>query len=62
MGLVGPDEAAGKTTTLRMLAGLLDPTEGEIKIAGRSAMPEGFRIGSRIRSDIWLSASACTRI
>jgi ABC-2 type transport system ATP-binding protein len=32
-GLVGPD-GAGKTTTLRMLAGVLDPTGGEASVAG----------------------------
>ncbi|GAB4504423.1 MAG: ABC transporter ATP-binding protein [Anaerolineales bacterium] len=32
-GLVGPD-GAGKTTTLRLLAGLLDITEGEATVAG----------------------------
>ena len=32
-GLVGPD-GAGKTTTLRMLAGIMDPTEGNATIAG----------------------------
>lgn len=34
-GLVGPD-GAGKTTTLRLLAGLLDITEGEAAVAGFS--------------------------
>ena len=33
VGLVGPD-GAGKTTTLRMLAGLLDPSDGDIEVAG----------------------------
>ncbi|MBI5443442.1 MAG: ABC transporter ATP-binding protein [Deltaproteobacteria bacterium] len=32
-GLVGPD-GAGKSTTLRLLTGILDPTEGEAWVAG----------------------------
>ena len=32
-GLVGPD-GAGKTTTLRLLCGLLDPSEGQALVAG----------------------------
>lgn len=32
-GLVGPD-ASGKTTTLRMLCGILPPDDGEAKVAG----------------------------
>jgi ABC-2 type transport system ATP-binding protein len=34
-GLVGPD-GAGKTTTLRMLAGILPPTGGDARVAGCS--------------------------
>ena len=34
-GLVGPD-GGGKTTTLRMLAGILTPTEGDAVVAGHS--------------------------
>ncbi len=32
-GLVGPD-GAGKTTTLRLLCGLMEPTEGQVWVAG----------------------------
>ena len=38
-GLVGPD-GAGKTTTLRLLCGLVDPTEGEAWVAGRNTARE----------------------
>src|SRR5258708_22233862 len=38
-GLVGPD-GAGKTTTLRLLSGLLDPTEGEAWVAGHNVARE----------------------
>src|ERR1039457_3083076 len=38
-GLVGPD-GAGKTTTLRMLCGLIDPTEGSARVAGHDVAKE----------------------
>jgi len=43
-GIVGPD-GAGKTTTLRMLAGVLPPTEGTAHVAGVevSTDPEGVK-------------------
>lgn len=43
-GLVGPD-GAGKTTTLRMLAGVLTPDAGAITIAGHDVVrdPEGAK-------------------
>jgi ABC-2 type transport system ATP-binding protein len=36
-GLVGPD-GAGKTTTLRMLCGLMDPSEGQAWVAGHDVV------------------------
>jgi ABC-2 type transport system ATP-binding protein len=43
-GLVGPD-GAGKTTTLRMLAGILTPTAGDARVAGFSVTtaPEALK-------------------
>jgi ABC-2 type transport system ATP-binding protein len=43
-GIVGPD-GAGKTTTLRMLAGVLRPTSGEVSVAGIDvrASPESVK-------------------
>jgi ABC-2 type transport system ATP-binding protein len=43
-GIVGPD-GAGKTTTLRMLAGVLRPTAGDARVCGASVVrdPEGVK-------------------
>jgi ABC-2 type transport system ATP-binding protein len=43
-GIVGPD-GAGKTTTLRMLAGVLRPSEGDAIVAGESIVtdPEAIK-------------------
>jgi ABC-2 type transport system ATP-binding protein len=46
-GLVGPD-GAGKTTTLRMLTGLLDPSEGRAWVAGHDAAREPQAVKDRI--------------
>ncbi|HUG42515.1 MAG TPA: ABC transporter ATP-binding protein [Longimicrobiales bacterium] len=46
-GLVGPD-GAGKTTTLRMLAGVLRPTAGDALVAGRSVAREPDRVRPHI--------------
>lgn len=46
-GLVGPD-GAGKTTTLRLMCGLLDPTEGRVEVAGRDVVRDLDAVKDRI--------------
>lgn len=46
-GLVGPD-GAGKTTTVRMLCGLLDPDAGEARVAGFDAARQTTAVQDRI--------------
>ncbi len=46
-GLVGPD-GAGKTTTLRMLAGILTPSSGDAQVAGHSIVREPEALKDRI--------------
>jgi len=46
-GLVGPD-GAGKTTTLRMLAGVLSPTSGDAVLDGTSVARDPERVKPRL--------------
>ena len=46
-GLIGPD-GAGKTTTMRMLAGILRPDSGEISILGVDAVKKPESVKERI--------------
>ena len=46
-GLVGPD-GAGKTTTLRMLCGLMDATEGSARVAGHDVAKDSQAVRDEI--------------
>lgn len=46
-GLVGPD-GAGKTTIMRLLAAIMEPTSGDARVAGYSILNEGESIKEEI--------------
>jgi ABC-2 type transport system ATP-binding protein len=46
-GLVGPD-GAGKTTTIRMLAAIMDPSQGHARVAGYDTVKQAEAIKHRI--------------
>jgi ABC-2 type transport system ATP-binding protein len=46
-GLVGPD-GSGKTTTMRLLSGILSPTSGEAWVEGSHVVRESERVKERI--------------
>jgi len=46
-GLVGPD-GAGKSTTMRLLTGIMAPTSGEAWVAGFPVLTEAERIKEKI--------------
>ena len=46
-GLVGPD-GAGKTTTIRMMCAIMDPSEGSARVAGFDTVSEPEQIKRRI--------------
>ncbi len=46
-GLVGPD-GAGKTTAMRLLTAIMEPTSGDAWVTGHSILREGERIKERI--------------
>ncbi|GAB6143402.1 ATP-binding cassette domain-containing protein [Desulfocicer niacini] len=46
-GIVGPD-GAGKTTTLRMLASIMDPDSGAATIAGHDTKTAGFKVKEQL--------------
>jgi ABC-2 type transport system ATP-binding protein len=46
-GLVGPD-GAGKSTTMRLLAGILDPTDGDAQVAGFDVRRDPERLKEHI--------------
>ena len=47
VGIIGHN-GAGKSTTLKMIAGLIEPTSGRIKVMGRDIQKEGVKIKKHV--------------
>jgi ABC-2 type transport system ATP-binding protein len=47
VGIIGHN-GAGKSTTLKMIAGLIEPTSGEVHIMGRDIRKEGVKVKQHI--------------
>jgi ABC-2 type transport system ATP-binding protein len=47
VGIIGHN-GAGKSTTLKMIAGLIEPTSGEIRVMGRDIRKEGVKVKQHI--------------
>ena len=47
VGIIGHN-GAGKSTTLKMIAGLVEPTSGEIRVMGRDIRKEGVKVKQQI--------------
>ena len=58
-GLVGPD-GAGKTTTMRLLAGILDPTAGDGWVCGRHILREAEALKDGIAANPAAAGMAMT--
>jgi ABC-2 type transport system ATP-binding protein len=47
VGIIGHN-GAGKSTTMKMIAGLVEPTSGSIRVMGRDIQKEGVRVKQRL--------------
>src|SRR5512140_2478005 len=47
VGIIGHN-GAGKSTTMKMIAGLVEPTSGDVRVMGRDIYREGVKVKQQI--------------